>query len=298
MGKTSLLARGLQAARDRGFRAIFTDFQKLNASTFDSIEKWYEALADSIADQLGLNTSLADTWESRRSANTNFERYLRREVLGQLSAHLVWAMDEADRLFGRPFCAEVFGLLRSWHNDRALDPTGPWSRLTMAIAYATEAQLFIPDMNQSPFNVGTRLALRDFSPAQVAELNRRCGSPLQSDEQLRQLFGLIGGHPFLVRKALNEIATHQWSFDQFEAQALSDEGIFADHLRRLLVSLTHDEALVDAARSVLASQPDAHPHALYRLQSSGVMTGESPAALRPRCRLYADYLRLHLIPRG
>jgi len=31
----------------------------------------------------------------------------------------------------------------------------------MAIAYATEAHMFITDMNQSPFNVGTRLSLAD-----------------------------------------------------------------------------------------------------------------------------------------
>ena len=43
----------------------------------------------------------------------------------------------------------------------------------MAIAYATEAHLFITDVNQSPFNVGTRLTVEDFTLSQVADLNER-----------------------------------------------------------------------------------------------------------------------------
>src|SRR5204863_6992379 len=103
----------------------------------------------------------------------NFRLYMRREVLGRLETHLVWGLDEVDRLFSCPFASEVFGLFRSWHNERALDPAGPWSRLTLAMSYATEAHLFITDLNQSPFNVGTALALRDFTAEQVGELNQR-----------------------------------------------------------------------------------------------------------------------------
>jgi len=61
-----------------------------------------------------------------------------------------------DRLFATPFGTEVFGLLRPGITSGALDPSGPWANLTIAIAYATEAHLFITDLNQSPLNIGTR----------------------------------------------------------------------------------------------------------------------------------------------
>jgi hypothetical protein len=295
MGKTSLLARGLQHARERGFKVIFTDYQKLNVNSLASLDKLYVALSHSIADQLDLDKFLEDSWDSRRSANTNFERFIRREVLDKVSPHLVWGMDEVDRLFGCAFSGEVFGLLRSWHNDRALDPTGPWARLTMAIAYATEAHLFISDMNQSPFNVGTRLALGDFSAMQVAELNRRYGSPLQSAADLERFTRLVGGQPFLVRKGLNEFAAREWSISAFEAQADSDEGIFADHLRRILVSLTKDSGMIEVVHSILRGEPSMTSEHFYRLRSAGVMVGESARELRPRCQLYASYLRRHLL---
>src|SRR5207302_929317 len=125
-----------------------------------------------------------------------------RQVLARVTGPLVWAFDEADRLFPCSFGSEVFGLFRSWHNARVLDPTSSWSRLTLAIAYATEAHLFITDMNQSPFNIGTLLALEDFTPDQVAWLNDRYGAPLRNPAELQQFVQLVGGHPYLVNRGL------------------------------------------------------------------------------------------------
>ena len=225
----------------------------------------------------------------------NFERFLRREVLAKLNAPLVWGLDEVDRLFVTAYGSEVFGLFRSWHNERALDPTGPWAALTLVIAYATEAHLFITDMNQSPFNVGTRLTLEDFSLEQVAELNRRCGMPLKDEPELKRFTSLVDGHPFLVRRSLHEMATTKIDIGKFEARADLDEGIFGDHLRRILVLLAKDPALTEVVRGVLRGQACPTPESFYRLRSAGVMSGNSQSDVRPRCRLYEKYLSRHLL---
>jgi hypothetical protein len=237
MGKTSLLARGLHQARQAGHRVVLTDFQKLNAAHLASLEALYLALSGMIADQLDLDVMPEAVWQARRGPNDNFERYLRREVLSKVDTPLVWGMDEVDRLFPSPFCSEVFGLLRSWHNERALDPRTPWCRLTLAIAYATEAYLFITDMNQSPFNVGISLTLEDFTLEQVAALNRRYNSPLRNATEVERFFCLVGGQPYLVRRGLHEMVMQEMSLVTLEEQADRDEGIFGDHLRRLLVLL-------------------------------------------------------------
>src|SRR5262249_48359004 len=130
-----------------------TDLQKFNAESFQSVNHLYRSLAESMCDQLELDVDPAQFWEARRGPNANFERFVRRAILAPLRTPLLWGLDEVDRLFVTPYGSEVFGLLRSWHNERALDPSGPWSALTIAIAFATEAHLFITDMNQSPFNV-------------------------------------------------------------------------------------------------------------------------------------------------
>src|SRR6185503_5695463 len=74
MGKTSLLARGLQQARESGSKVVLTDFQKLDMEHLASVNSFYLCLADFLADQLNLEVAPRDVWDARRGANTNFER--------------------------------------------------------------------------------------------------------------------------------------------------------------------------------------------------------------------------------
>jgi hypothetical protein len=294
VGKTSLLARGLQQARQAGARVVLTDLEALNAAHMESVEPFLLELAQMLADQLSLDVSPAEVWDSRRGANPNFHRYLRREVLGRLDAPLVWGLDEVDRLFHCSFGSDIFGLFRAWHNERALDPTGPWTRLTLAMAYATEAHLFIADLHQSPFNVGTQVTLADFTREQVADLNRRYGSPLKDEEQLGRVYDLISGHPDLVRRGLYELIAHGTDIDTFELRADSDDWIFGSHLQRILLLLRRDPELCDELRSVLAGRPRLTPRSFYRLRSAGLLVGVSEEDARLRCRLYATYLQRRL----
>jgi DNA-binding winged helix-turn-helix (wHTH) protein len=293
MGKTSLLARGLQRARETGAKVVFTDFQVLSSSDFNSAESLFLTLGNLIAEQLDLDVSPGSIWRADNSPNVNFERYMRREVLKK-AAPLVWGLDEVDRLFNYDFGSEIFGLFRSWHNMRSLDPTGPWRQLTLAIVYATEAHLFITDVNQSPFNVGTQLQLDDFSLEQVKELNYRYGSPLRDPDEIERFFDLVGGHPYLVRRGLYEMARGM-GLEDFETQADHDEGPLGNHLRRIIVTLSKDAALCDVVRGILQGQPCPSAESFYRLRSAGLMAGDSARTVRPRCRLYAEYLKQHLL---
>ncbi|MBS1790600.1 MAG: helix-turn-helix transcriptional regulator [Acidobacteria bacterium] len=294
VGKTSLLARSLQRARQDGARVALTDFQMLNASHLASVESLLRMLAKSLADQLELPGSPDQLWDEDLGPSMNFARYMRREVLAQNIPSLVWGLDEVDRLFTCAFASEIFGLFRSWHNARSLDPAGPWRRLTLAMAYATEAHLFITDVHQSPFNVGTRLTLEDFSLDQVAELNLRYGS-LLGEPEIERFFMLVGGHPYLVRCGLHEMTLQEKSLEALEVEADRDEGPFGDHLRRLLISLQQDAALCDVVRGLLQGQPCPTEESFYRLRSAGVVVGDSARNARLRCRLYETYLKRHFL---
>jgi hypothetical protein len=295
MGKTSLLARGLQQARTDGGRVVLTDFQKFRVMDLKSVDAFYRALSDFLSDSLGLTAPPDATWDNRRNPTINFERYLCRAVLGDDSEPLVWGMDEVDRLFACDIGGEVFGLFRSWHNERALNPAGPWSRLTLAIAYATEAHLFITDVNQSPFNVGTRIELDDFTLAQLDDLNQRHGAPLKRESDIIRLHQLLGGQPYLTRQGFNHLAEGRLTLDTLVATADRDEGIFGDHLRRIVVLLARDPELTDVVRGILNGRPCPDVASFYRLRSAGVMRGESFQQTQPRCEIYATYFRRHLL---
>jgi len=294
MGKTSLMARGLQQARKAGARVVLTDFQKLNSAHLQSVDTLFLCLAQAIAEQLDLDAVPEDTWNARRGPSMNFERFLRREILGQIEGRLVWGMDEVDRLFSCDFGSEVFGLFRSWHNERSLDPSGPWQNLSLAIAYASEAHLFITDVNQSPFNVGTRMVLADFTLDQVRELNQRYGCTLGNDSELERFYTLLGGHPFLTQRGLHQMTERGLSFLEFAEGAARDEGPYGDHLRRIFVSLNHDPALCEVVRDVICGRHSSSTDIFYRLRSSGIMAGESARDMKLRCQLYEQYLGRHL----
>jgi hypothetical protein len=293
-GKTSLLARAIHQMRQRGVRVVLTDLQKLASDQFASLDVFFRAVAELMADQLDLAVFPDEVWRAGRSPNINLERYLRHEVLEPRPEPLLWALDEVDRLFSCSFGGDVFALFRTWHNECALDPDKPWLRMTLVIAYATEAHFFITDPNQSPFNVGTKLELADFTREQVADLNRRYGSPLREPTEFLRLYALLNGQPYLTRHALNILVSENLRLSDLEAVADRDDGPFADHLRRLLLMLGHEPALIEAVRQVLVGGPCPDYERFYRLRSAGILTGDGKDEARVRCGLYERYLRRQL----
>jgi hypothetical protein len=79
------------------------------------------------------------------------------------------------------------------------------------------------------------------------------------------------------------------------AQADRDEGVFGDHLRRMLVLLAKDTELTEVVRQALNGLPCPDASSFYRLRSAGLMRGDAPRQLQPRCEIYGAYLRRHLL---
>jgi hypothetical protein len=294
MGKTSLIARGLQLGRTKGAKVAITDLQTLNDSDFHDLKSFYTGLAYMLTDQLDLKDSLADEWQATRADNVNFERFLRVNILKKIDAPLVWALDEVDRLFPCSFGTDVFGLFRSWHNKRALEPDGAWTQLTLVMGFATEAELFIRDVNMSPFNVGTRVALTDFTEAEVSDLNGRYGNPLKNDKEIHRLMERVGGQPFLVRRSLYALAVEGTPIEQLLKEAANDQGLFGDHLKRFYISLHRDQELEDAVRQFILQGQMLSTDQFQRLRSAGLIVGETRQDARVRCGIYRDYLQRHL----
>jgi hypothetical protein len=291
-GKTSLLARGLNKAKQKGCKVIVTDFQKLNVSSLETIDSFYLGLTSIIANQLRLPVYPKNVWDSSVAPNLNFENYITNHVLKD-DENVIWAMDEVDRLFTTPFGSEVFGLFRSWFNERAY-LTGPLEKMSLVIVYASEAQLFITDPYQSPFNVGTKLEVSDFDKKQVEELNFRYGKCLQSGKEIDKFYQLVGGHPYLVRRTFYELATQHISVQEFTKRADSDEGPFGDHLRRILVMLGKNFRLWEAIREISEKRKCSSSDSFYRLRTGGVVVGDSQSEVDFRCQIYKSYLTHHM----
>ncbi len=295
MGKTSLLARGMHQARQSGARVVLSDLQSLSGADMANAEAFYRALAEDLAEQLDLPSDLTKDWSAQRSPNKNFERFLRRDALASASSPLFWAWDEVDRLFGVSFGTEVFSLLRACYNKQALEPEGPWERFSLAMAYASETQLFIQDINQSPFNVGTRIRLRDFDLQQVRELNGRHGKPLASDADLEGFFIFFGSQPYLSRQGFYELVTEGHTFDELCRKSNEDGGPFEQHLNQLLQRVRNAKDLLPSVMELLKSGHCSDTTHFYRLSSLGLLKGRTQQDAGIRCQLYHRFLERRLL---
>jgi hypothetical protein len=294
VGKTSLLARAADHARNRGARVVQTDFQQLNASQLRDEERFYRGLAGTVARQCKFAYDFGAEWDEFLAPNENLNYFIE-ALVGDADTPLVWCLDEADKMFPAPFASDFFGLVRSWHNARASRPDGPWRRLTILIAYATEARLFIRDLNQSPFNVGRKLELADFTLDQFQILNARYGDPLTPPE-CGAVHALLAGQPFLSRRALDVVATGRNTPASLLADARRDDGPFADHLQRLLLGVTEIPAVTAFVRAALAGTATVagDTPAYDRLHSAGVLRQARDGSLEFRCPLYRQFLEAYL----
>lgn len=288
IGKTSLIARGAAFVQDQGWRCAMTDFQMLSSRQMESETSFYRVLATTLARQLGFAYDFESEWIEDLGTNPNMDSFIR-SLLDHSDIPLVWFVDEADRLFTSRFASDFFGLIRSWHNARATDRRGQWGRFTVVIGYATEAHLFIRDLNQSPFNVGYRLDLLPFSLENLQDLNRRYGSPLSSN-QLGVLSELLGGQPYLSRRAFELVANGQKTFDSLVRDADKENGPFADHLKRVLVSITQLPEVWTALVQSLTNPNLPDTEGLQRLVAAGVLVRTEDGRYELPCELYRRFL--------
>lgn len=284
VGKTSLLARSSARLRQKGHKVVVTDFQSLSKSEVERSITLYRALVHSLASQLGLDYE--PSWNEWIGANSNLDALVD-GLLKRTEGPVCWAMDEVDRVFGTEYADDFFGLVRSWHNRRALSPDGPWKRLSILISYATEAHLFITDLNQSPFNVGVRVSLRDFTLAEVLELGKRYQSSFETLGS--QVFEVTLGHPYLTRRAFSFLHGNR-TIEELRELSPSESGPFGDHLKHVFGVVSKEADILDEVRRFLRGDPFDSLQRAERLQAAGLITMSPDHPPSFRVPAYGIYL--------
>lgn len=294
MGKSSLLIRTVAKARQCQKRVVFLDFQRIESAALTEADLFYRRFCELLTLRLRLESQVDRWWQQYRALGNpdRCSNYVQDYLLTELDSSIFLAMDEVDKLIASPFRDEFFGMLRSWHNERSFEPI--WKRLELAMVTCTEPYQLIQDLNQSPFNVGTLIRLSDFEESDVVELNRRHGAIL-TDSELKTLMDWVGGHPYLVRKALYLVASGEMSLPNLFKTAKTDLGPFSGHLRYHFFRMEDKPHLVRGMLQVIRSQTCRDEQVLRRLEAAGlVQRGEASRQVLPRCRLYAEYFKEHL----
>jgi hypothetical protein len=291
MGKSSLLMRTIDAAGKADKRVAFIDFQLFDRDALEDADIFFQQFCLWITDELEMDDQIDQYWRSPLGNSQRCTRYMGRYLLKKLNAPLLLAMDEVETIFDTDFRSDFFGMLRSWHNMRR--PRSVWKQLDLALVTSTEPYQLIDNLNQSPFNVGEVIELRDFTSEQVSGLNQRHRSPLTPNQE-QLLYSLVGGHPYLVRRALYLVAGKRISVTDLFIHASDDRSPFGDHLRHHLFRLHNREDLIEGMRQVLRNNICPDEQVFHRLRGAGLVRREGQT-VSTRCRLYADFFRKHLL---
>jgi WD40 repeat protein len=123
-------------------------------------------------------------------------------------------IDEIDAVRGLPFSTdEFFAAIRECYNRRTQDPL--FERLTFCLLGVATPSDLIRDTRTTPFNIGRRIELTDFSETEAAPM--RAGLVLgsvemsgRSEAEARRLFDRVfywtGGHPYLTQRLCQAVA--------------------------------------------------------------------------------------------
>ena len=124
-----------------------------------------------------LRTPASEWWDAQsdHAFGHRFTRYLREVALAERSERLVVFVDEIDTTLRLDFTDDFFAAIRFLYQNRAADPA--LQRLSFVlIGVATPGDL-IKDAARTPFNIGHRIELTDFTFDEACALAKHLAVP-------------------------------------------------------------------------------------------------------------------------
>jgi protein SERAC1 len=290
-GKTSLLVRINDHARQQGYTIVSLSFQALEESFFTDLGQFLQTFCHFIGDALKVPGTKVETYwaeNNKNSAKITCSNCFRDRLLSAVPGVLVLALDEVDVLFPyAKIAGEFFQMLRFWNEEGK--EKEDWARLRLILTHSTEVYVAMK-VNSSPFNIGLPVELTGFGAKEVTELAKRHQLDWQ-EEEVEELMAVVGGHPYMVRLAMWHLAQGLLSFAQIIESAATDAGIYSEHLGRLLGILEDYPPLKEAFITVIRSeQPISLEKTLsFKLHGMGLITKNGNLVSLRYPRLYRPY---------
>lgn len=206
MGKSSLCVRTKAKLELAGIHTVFVDLTKIGGRNV-TVDQWYAGIAFEVGRTLNLRNEIVTYWKEndRISAMQKLFECLRYLVLEKIEGSLVIFVDEIDCTRSLPFDTdEFFAGIRECYNRRVLDST--YDRLTFCLLGVAVPTDLIKNSKTTPFNVGERVYLRDFTLDEALSLAK--GLPTEGENLVRRVHFWTNGHPFLTQSLCTAIANN------------------------------------------------------------------------------------------
>jgi hypothetical protein len=206
MGKSSLMVRTVQSLKQEGVAVAVLDLTAIGQNV--TLEQWYDGLMSRLGQQLDLEDELLSFWEAHPEWGPlqRFLTALERVVLERRTGKVVIFVDEIDIVRSLPFSTdEFFAAIRECHNRRSREPA--FGRLAFGLLGVAAPSDLIRDTRMTPFNIGRRIELNDFTGREAAPLARGLGAdPHAAQDLLARVLYWTGGHPYLTQRLCRALA--------------------------------------------------------------------------------------------
>lgn len=207
VGKSSLMVRTAQQLDREGIRSVIIDLSSFGVKI--SAEEWFLGILNEVSNTLNLQTDIFSWWSSRSALGPaqRLTMFFRDVLLKEVSAPVVLFFDEIDSTLSIPFSDDFFAALRSIYNARSTTPE--FKRLSFVmIGVATPSDL-IADSSRTPFNIGYRVDLTDFTFEEALPLAGSLGP-----QTLQWILNWTGGHPYLTQRLCEYLAKNQTEYTE------------------------------------------------------------------------------------
>lgn len=193
VGKSSLMVRTARQLERENIRSVIIDLSSIGVKI--SADEWYLGILDEISTTLKLKTDIFAWWSGRAGLGpaqrlTNFFRDV---LLKEVTEPIVLFFDEIDSTLSIPFADDFFASLRAIYNARST--VADFKRLSFVLVGVATPGDLIADSKRTPFNIGHRVELTDFTLEEAAPLAGGMGV-----QTLSWVFHWTSGHPYLTQR--------------------------------------------------------------------------------------------------
>ena len=205
MGKSSLMVRTASSLRQAGTKVALLDLTQIGHNV--TLEQWYDGLLIRLGSAFNLEDEIEDFWNSgdaavrRMGAMQRWMSAIRQVIVKSIPGNIVIFVDEIDFVRRLPFSSdEFFAGIRQVYNERTSDPE--LKRLTFCVVGVASPSDLI-NVSNTPFNIGHRIELTDFTPEEAERFVDGLRPPDESHtarKLLKRVLWWTGGHPYLTQR--------------------------------------------------------------------------------------------------
>jgi len=196
MGKTNLLLNAKREIENKDNAVIYVDL----SAPFETERECFRHIIDTALDSrqdIFLNSKrvIEKTRTEASAAPYREHENELRALLAEIEGKLIIFLDEIDSLTRTAFSDKIFAQIRSVYFNRTNYPL--FKRLSYALSGVVEPSEIIKDKRISPFNIGEKIYLDDFSYDQFLDFLERAGLNLEKDA-VDRIFHWANGNPRLT----------------------------------------------------------------------------------------------------